>query len=212
MSTDFKTRIAGHRVRPGGHSSWVRERPFLAFVVLAYAISWSLWGLSLALSWVLGGEEPPAAAVLFVLGGFGPAAAAVIVLRATGESIRAWAKAIVRWRVPVRYWLYALMFPAVLLRRSEPAAGCPRRTGRLVASGRPPRSIPGHVRRHLVLPRRPGGAWVAGLRPAPPAGTLVSGQGDADSGPRLGLLASAAGRTSGAGCDRSVDVPLHLGL
>jgi membrane protease YdiL (CAAX protease family) len=56
-----------------------------------------------------------AGTVVFVLGGFGPALAALIVLRATGGSVRSWARSILRWRVPARYWLYALALPAALM-------------------------------------------------------------------------------------------------
>jgi uncharacterized protein len=87
---------------------WVATHPVLAFVGLTYAISWSLW----AVAYVLG--EGAVAMVVLVAGAFGPAAAAAIVLRVTGESLATWARAIVRWRVPARYWLYALGLPALL--------------------------------------------------------------------------------------------------
>lgn len=105
---DIRTSVAP--TRPEAARGWIEAHPFGAFLILAYAISWALWGLS----WLLGGEDSPVATVLFVLGGFGPAAAAFVVLRATGGSVAAWAGAIVRWKVPVRYWLYALAFPAAL--------------------------------------------------------------------------------------------------
>jgi membrane protease YdiL (CAAX protease family) len=94
-----------------GHAGWIASRPLVAFVAFAYAISWGLWLASL----LLGGDESVLGMVVFVLGGFGPAAAAFIVLRATGGSLRTWARAIVRWRVPARYWLYALGLPAALM-------------------------------------------------------------------------------------------------
>lgn len=87
---------------------WIGRNPMVAFFLLAAAISWVLWGLA----WLLG--DSAIATAVFVLGGFGPAAAAVIVLNATGGSLSQWAKAIVTWRVPVRYWLFALGFPALL--------------------------------------------------------------------------------------------------
>jgi membrane protease YdiL (CAAX protease family) len=99
--------VSGH---PEASEGWIGRRPMLAFVVLAYSISWALWGVS----WMLGREESAVASALFVLGGFGPAAAALAVLRSTGGSISRWARRIVRWRVPLRYWLFALGFPALL--------------------------------------------------------------------------------------------------
>ena len=82
--------------------------PIAGFVALAYTISWTLWLIAFLL-----GEGWPAR-VVFVAGAFGPPAAGAIMVTVTGGSLAAWAKAIVRWRVPVRYWLYALGLPAVL--------------------------------------------------------------------------------------------------
>lgn len=90
---------------------WIASRPVIAFVALAYAISWGLW----LVSYLLGGDESALGMVVFVLGGFGPALAAFAVLRATDGSVRAWVSSILRWRVPVRCWLYALGLPAVVM-------------------------------------------------------------------------------------------------
>ncbi len=90
---------------------WIASRPVIAFVALAYAISWGSW----LVSYLLGGDESALGMVVFVLGGFGPALAAFAVLRATGGSVRSWVSSILRWRVPARYWLYALGLPAVVM-------------------------------------------------------------------------------------------------
>lgn len=92
-------------------SGWIASRPIIAFVALAYAISWGSW----LVSYLLGGDESTLGMVVFVLGGFGPALAAFAVLRATGGSVRSWVSSILRWRVPARYWLYALGLPAVVM-------------------------------------------------------------------------------------------------
>lgn len=89
--------------------NWMQRHPLLGFFALAYLISWSFW-----LGSFLVGDESVWGSVLFVAGGFGPAAAAAIVIWSRGESMRAWARAIIHWRVPVRFWLYALGLPALL--------------------------------------------------------------------------------------------------
>jgi uncharacterized protein len=80
------------------------RHPFAAFVAMAYGISWSLWAVAYA-----GGGDVP-----FLAGVFGPAIAAFVVLRQTGGSLREWARSIVHWRVPLRWWAYALGLPVLL--------------------------------------------------------------------------------------------------
>lgn len=87
----------------------IARHPLVAFVALAYAVSWAFWGLA-----TLAGTDTLPGAVAFVAGGFGPGAAALIVLGSGAGSVRRWAAAIVRWRVPARYWAYALGLPALL--------------------------------------------------------------------------------------------------
>ena len=83
---------------------WVARHRFIAFVALAYLISWSLW-----LGAAIGGGQP-----LFLLGALGPMAAAAIVTAVAGGSLIAWIRPVWRWRVPVRWWAYALGLPALL--------------------------------------------------------------------------------------------------
>jgi membrane protease YdiL (CAAX protease family) len=84
--------------------AWVRRHRFIAFVALTYAISWSLW-----LAAAVGGGQVP-----FLLGALGPMAAAAIVTVISGHSLAAWLRPVWHWRVPVRWWLYALGLPALL--------------------------------------------------------------------------------------------------
>jgi uncharacterized protein len=97
---------AGARTEP--RAGWVADHPLVAFVALAYAISWSLWGLS----WALG--DTIVAGVVFVAGAFGPAVAAAVVQRRLGEPLRPWLSAIVHWRVAPRFVAYALGLPFAL--------------------------------------------------------------------------------------------------
>lgn len=93
-----------NRSRPVAVRDWVGRHPFLAFVGLAYAFSWSCW----LLAGVGGGTIP------FLIGGLGPVIAAGVVTRVTGGSLRAWLRPVWRWRVGARWWAYALGLPALL--------------------------------------------------------------------------------------------------
>jgi len=89
----------------GALRGWVQRRPVIAFVVLAYTLSWLTWLPALL---GFGGR------VAVVVGGLGPLVAAVVVTRYLGGSVRAWMRPIARWRVPVRYYIYALGLPPLL--------------------------------------------------------------------------------------------------
>lgn len=84
--------------------AWVQRHPLGGFVLLAYAITWTLW-----LPGLIGGGFP-----FLVLGAFGPAAAAALVTNWTGGSLRAWISPLWHWRVPARFYLYALGLPVLL--------------------------------------------------------------------------------------------------
>ena len=85
-----------------------RRHPLLWYFALAYAISWPFWVLSRLTGGTVG-------IVMIVVGGFGPMLAAAIVLRWNGESLTEWLHGIFRWRVPLRYYAYALGLPALIM-------------------------------------------------------------------------------------------------
>ena len=87
---------------------WAIAHPVAAYALLAYAISWTLWTPH-----VLGGGGPFVVTLYFV-GALGPAASALILSRVIGAPIGPWARQIVKWRVPARYYVYALGIPALL--------------------------------------------------------------------------------------------------
>jgi membrane protease YdiL (CAAX protease family) len=89
--------------------SVVDARPVTTFFVLAYAFSWVGW-----LPVVIGVREP-IRTLSFVAGGFGPAIAGAVVTRLDGESVRAWARQIVRWRVKPRWYLAAFLLPLLVI-------------------------------------------------------------------------------------------------
>jgi membrane protease YdiL (CAAX protease family) len=92
-------------VAEGGLRGRVQRHPVTAFFVLAYTLSWLIW-IPAALT--------GASQVLLIPGAFGPAVAAYLITRATGGSVGAWARQLLRWRVPTRWYLYALGLPALL--------------------------------------------------------------------------------------------------
>lgn len=92
------------RVRGSWLVDWVRRHPLGGFVVLAYALSWMVWVPGL-----LGG-----APVMIAVGGFGPAVAAGLVTHWTGGSVWSWLRPLWHWRVPARFYVYAVGLPVLL--------------------------------------------------------------------------------------------------
>jgi membrane protease YdiL (CAAX protease family) len=78
----------------------------LAFVVVAYAVSWSCW-----FAWSAVDGPPVLQTMLFVAGGFGPFVAGGVVTVATGERVRAWLGRIFHWRAPAWTYAFALALP-----------------------------------------------------------------------------------------------------
>jgi len=87
----------------------VDARPVTAFFFLAYGFSWVGW-----LPVVIGTGEP-IRTLSFVAGGFGPALAGAVVTWLDGDSVRAWARQIVRWRVAPRWYLAAFLLPLLVV-------------------------------------------------------------------------------------------------
>lgn len=94
------TDVSGTRSLRG----WISGHPLLSFFLMSYAISWSLWGLSM-----LGGGP-----LLFVAGGFGPFISAIFITRLSRNSVREWLRSLLVWRVPARYYVFALLFPVAV--------------------------------------------------------------------------------------------------
>ena len=98
--------------------SRIRDRPVFTFFVVTYLLSWTAWSPLVFSDWwatwspLLLAEEQRTF-VLIVVGGFGPLVAAGLVTWTVGDSVRDWARGVLRWRVPLRYWGFALVFPGV---------------------------------------------------------------------------------------------------
>lgn len=98
--------------------SRIRDRPVFAFFVVTYLLSWTAWSPLVFTDWwatwspLLTAEEQRTF-VLIVVGGFGPLVGAGLVTWTVGDSVRDWARGVLEWRVPLRYWVFAFLFPAV---------------------------------------------------------------------------------------------------
>ena len=84
--------------------TWIAGHQLISFFVLAYAISWTLWGIA-----ALGAGQ-----VVFLLGGLGPLASALIVTWLSGNSVLGWIRSLLVWRVGVGYYAIALLLPAAI--------------------------------------------------------------------------------------------------
>lgn len=89
-------------------SGFFFRRPFVAFVVMAYAWSWTFWTIEAF-------STGPIAIVGHYAGGFGPMLAALVVVRAQGRSVLGWFKGLLNWRVSPWWYIFVLGLPALLV-------------------------------------------------------------------------------------------------
>jgi len=103
-------------------NDWVTDHPVTAFVLGAYAYTWiiSAPAYYMDLSWTPW--------LLIYVGSFGPPISAATVTWLQGESVRAWARQIGRWRVGWPWWIVAFGAPIGIIAVT---------TGILVAIGGP---------------------------------------------------------------------------
>jgi membrane protease YdiL (CAAX protease family) len=92
-------------------TGWIRAHRITSFFVLAYALSWSIEAVPVVL-----GMEPSWGRWIIegFLGPLAPGVAAAIVLRASGESVRAWLRGIVTWRVHPKWYAIAILVPLAI--------------------------------------------------------------------------------------------------
>ncbi|WP_255193199.1 CPBP family intramembrane glutamic endopeptidase [Natronobeatus ordinarius] len=92
-------------------TNWIRAHELGAFLLLTFAISWSLNGLVILLEMEMSWTR-------WLLSGFlsttGPAIAAVVVVSVSDRRLREWARGIVRWRVHPTWYAAAVGIPAVI--------------------------------------------------------------------------------------------------
>lgn len=98
----------------------VRDRPIVAFVGLAFLLSWAAWLPLLAA--VQGWIPMKPWSGLHLLGGLGPAAAALVVVGLTQgrPGLLSLGRRLVAWRGRRRAWAFALLVPPVLLAVAAP--------------------------------------------------------------------------------------------
>ncbi len=94
--------------RAGRLRAWTCRHPVLAFVALTYAVSFGgrfLWGEARQ-----GTIPRDWASAFYWLVAFGPAIGSLVVTAATegAEGVRALLRTLLAWRVPVRWWLFAI--------------------------------------------------------------------------------------------------------
>jgi membrane protease YdiL (CAAX protease family) len=88
---------------------WVDAHPVAAFVIGAYAYTWIVSAPAFFM------EESWTPWILIYVGSFGPPISAAAVTWLRGESVRAWARQIGRWRVGWVWWLAAFGVPVVIV-------------------------------------------------------------------------------------------------
>lgn len=94
-------------------TGWTKAHPLLAFVLLAYALSWAYWVPLVLTDHIvrLGSPVTQFPALLAPL----LAAFAVTAITDGRPGVRDLAARMLRWRVPARWWLFAIGSPLVLL-------------------------------------------------------------------------------------------------
>jgi uncharacterized protein len=88
---------------------WTTYHPVAAFFVFAYLYSWLFWAPA-----ALGYDGAASQAAIFV-GVWGPAAAGLTVTRLLGRSVPSWIRGMFHWRVPSRWYAFALLVPAAVV-------------------------------------------------------------------------------------------------
>ena len=92
-------------------SSWLKEHSLIAYFILIYVVSWTIWSpiVASAQGWVK--WNVPYA--LYYFGSFGPMLAALIITALTEGrfGIRDLLRRTIKWRMEVRYYAFAILVP-----------------------------------------------------------------------------------------------------
>lgn len=100
----------GHPAAAGNGGRWM---PWMAFLGIAFAWSWSCW----LLASVVQTRSAVSASVLSVLGGFGPGIAAWAVIGWMGgrQGLSHWLGRCLQWRIGLRPFVWAILLPVAVL-------------------------------------------------------------------------------------------------
>lgn len=113
MTSSLRPAVVGAKGPPGVVTRWVRAHSLLAFVLMAYAVSWGYWLPLVVTGHVvrLGSLVTQFPALL------GPMLAAFAVTAVVDgkPGVQDLAARMLRWRVPARWWLFAVGSPLLLL-------------------------------------------------------------------------------------------------
>jgi membrane protease YdiL (CAAX protease family) len=92
-------------------SSWLKEHSLIAYFVLTYVISWTIWSPIVASAQGWATWDVPYA--LYYFGSFGPAISAFILTALTEgiAGLRDLAGRIFKWRVELHYYAFAVLVP-----------------------------------------------------------------------------------------------------
>jgi hypothetical protein len=95
-------------------TAWIKKNSLVAYFILAYAISW-VFMFAVAAS-ARGWIETKVPYSLHYLASFGPMLSALIVSALTGggAAVRRLLSGLFKWRVPLRYYAFAVLGPIAL--------------------------------------------------------------------------------------------------
>ena len=192
-------------VAPTPAATWIRRHRLIFYFTLTYTISWPPWLLSRLVGGSLG-------TVLLVIGGFGPLLAAAITIRYSDDSPVEWLRKIVRWRVPVHFYAYALGLPVLIMTAMNTMLAT---LGQQPDVSLLPDRIPAYVQTFLITVVIFGGQEEPGWRgfalPVLEQRSHSCGR-DADLGSRLGRMAHPAVRPARVRCASGARLLLYLAV
>ena len=108
MRTSTDTRSRDRRFRFDRLHDAVRSHRTIAYFIIAFGASWLCWIPAIV-------ADGPITELFVFVGVWGPAAAAATVTHLSDESVAGWLRDIVRWRVPRRWYAFALGLPVVMI-------------------------------------------------------------------------------------------------